>query len=73
MRYGIFADVHSNSEAFHAVIDSLKKENIDTYVSIGDIVGYGAEPSYCIELTKKITDKVIAGNHDLAAAGVFTT
>ena len=73
MRYGIFADVHSNSEAFQAVLDSLKKDNIDIYVSIGDIVGYGAEPSYCIELTKKITDKVVAGNHDLAAAGIFTT
>ncbi len=73
MRYGIFADVHSNSEAFHSVIDSLKKENIDIYVCIGDIVGYGAEPSYCIEITKEITGKVVAGNHDLAAAGVFTT
>lgn len=73
MRYGIFADVHSNSEAFQAVLDSLKRENIDTYICIGDIVGYGAEPSRCIELTRKLTDKIIAGNHDLAACGIFTT
>ncbi|MBU4377220.1 MAG: metallophosphatase family protein [Candidatus Omnitrophica bacterium] len=73
MRYGIFSDVHSNGEAFQTVITSLKEENIDIYICIGDIVGYGAEPSDCIDLTRKITDKVVAGNHDWASAGILTT
>jgi predicted phosphodiesterase len=73
MRYGIFSDVHSNTEAFLAVIDSLKKKDIDEYICIGDIVGYGAEPSECIGLTKKLTDKIVAGNHDWAAADIYTT
>ncbi len=73
MRYGIFSDVHSNLEAFTAVIDAYKKERIDKYICLGDIVGYAANPRECIELTKELADVIIAGNHDWAVAGRFNT
>jgi len=71
MRYAIFSDVHSNVEAFEAVISALKKEKADEYLCGGDIVGYGAEPSRSIEMTKKLTDKVVCGNHDWGSVGLF--
>jgi predicted phosphodiesterase len=71
MRYGIFSDVHSNLEAFDAVIRAMEDEEIDLYICAGDIVGYGADPSRCIELTKGLTNHVICGNHDWASVDLF--
>lgn len=71
MRYGIFSDVHSNLEAFESVIGALRREKIDTYICAGDIIGYGADPSHCIELTREFTSNVICGNHDWASVGLF--
>ncbi len=73
MRYAVFTDVHANLEALEAVlaeIDSLAKENpIDQIWFLGDLVGYGPNPNECIELLRKRTDVIIAGNHDWAAVG----
>lgn len=73
MRYGIFSDVHSNLEAFESVIAALKEERTDSCICAGDIVGYGADPSICIKLTKEFTPHVICGNHDWASIGMFDT
>ncbi|HOX54504.1 MAG: metallophosphoesterase family protein [Candidatus Omnitrophica bacterium] len=67
MRYGIFSDIHSNLEAFQAVIEAYKKENIDRYLCVGDIVGYGVDPGGCIDKIKQLDALTIAGNHDWAA------
>lgn len=71
MRYGIFGDIHGNIEAFKKVIEVYKKENIDKYFCVGDIVGYGANPSECIKEIKRLKAKIVSGNHDWAAAGIF--
>jgi len=71
MRYGIFSDVHSNLEAFRAVVKEMESDGAEKYICIGDIVGYGANPSECIALTKSLTDKVVCGNHDWASIGAL--
>jgi predicted phosphodiesterase len=71
MRWGIFSDIHSNLEAFRAVLAALAKEQIDKYLFLGDIVGYGADPSECIAEIKKLSPEIIAGNHDWASVGLF--
>lgn len=70
MRRAIFSDVHSNLEAYEAVLAALKTENIDKYYCAGDIVGYGAEPSACINITKELNPAIVAGNHDWGAVGL---
>lgn len=70
MRYGIFSDVHSNLEAFEAVIEALKIERIDNYLCIGDIVGYAADPKECIKKTKQLSPIIVCGNHDWASVGL---
>jgi len=72
MRYGIFSDVHSNLEALETVIKAYKSEKIDIYLCLGDVVGYGANPVECIQITKDIAQITIAGNHDWATAGLFS-
>ncbi len=68
MRIGIISDIHSNLEAFTAILEYARGENIDEYVCLGDIVGYGANPNECIDLMRNLTDKVVAGNHDFGVA-----
>lgn len=67
MRYAVLGDIHGNLEAFESVLEYLSNEHIDKYLVLGDIVGYGANPRECIDLTKKIATCVTAGNHDFAS------
>jgi predicted phosphodiesterase len=68
MRYGILSDIHSNLEALNAVLSFLKTQNVDGYISSGDIVGYGPNPNECVELFRELSPLWISvGNHDLAA------
>ncbi|HEA46912.1 MAG TPA: metallophosphoesterase [bacterium] len=70
MRYALFADIHSNLEAFLAVRKEFKKEKVDEYVCLGDIVGYAANPNECFKLTRELNPlTIIAGNHDWASVG----
>lgn len=69
MRYGIFSDIHSNLEAFSAAIEAYKNERIERYLCIGDIVGYAANPSECIDKVRELKAVIVAGNHDWGACG----
>ncbi|HGY92018.1 MAG TPA: metallophosphoesterase [Planctomycetes bacterium] len=69
MRYGILGDIHGNMEALDAVLQHLEAEKVDHYVSVGDIVGYGADPGPCLDRIREIGATVVAGNHDWAVVG----
>ena len=70
MRYAIFGDIHGNLEAYQAVLDIINKQKVDKCFCVGDIVGYGANPVGCIEITKKLGCVSVCGNHDWAAVGL---
>lgn len=72
MRCGIFSDIHSNLEALEAVIRAYKKESIDKYLCVGDVVGYGANPKECIKKVNSLAAVTIAGNHDWASVKLFS-
>ncbi len=65
-RYGIISDIHSNAEALDVALTTLEAEGVDKILCLGDIVGYGADPSVCIERIRALEEKacVICGNHD---------
>ena len=71
MRYAIFSDVHSNLSAFSNVLDYFKKQNIDKYVFVGDIVGYYTDINECIYSLRNLNPVCVAGNHDWAVIGKF--
>lgn len=73
MRYGIFGDIHGNYDALSAVLDVLDKEGADVLLCTGDVVGYGAEPSRCLQTVKERCLICLAGNHDHAACGKLDT
>lgn len=70
MRLAIISDIHANLEALNATLAEIEKQDIDTIVCLGDIVGYGADPSECIRLVRDQCDITIIGNHDVAAVNL---
>jgi diadenosine tetraphosphatase ApaH/serine/threonine PP2A family protein phosphatase len=70
MRYALIADIHANLAAFTAVLGDIKRRGgVVELWCLGDVVGYGPDPSQCIELLRKHKHICVAGNHDLAAIG----
>ncbi|MGR8951088.1 MAG: metallophosphoesterase family protein [Gammaproteobacteria bacterium] len=66
--FALLADIHANYPALECVLGYLKAENIQDGIILGDIVGYGPDPSECIERLQDSTFFMIKGNHDHAAA-----
>jgi predicted phosphodiesterase len=71
MKYLIFTDIHGNLEAFKAMLDFVEDKEIDHYLFLGDLVGYGASPNEIVEMIRKLEPlSLIRGNHDKAVAGL---
>jgi len=45
MRIALLSDIHSNYEAFSAVAADIASQNVDGVCILGDIIGYGSDPS----------------------------
>lgn len=70
MRIAVLADIHANREALDAVREAVAAEAPDRIVIAGDIVGYGADPAYAVEIAADyaaLGAHVVLGNHDQAA------
>jgi diadenosine tetraphosphatase ApaH/serine/threonine PP2A family protein phosphatase len=68
MRILILSDIHGNRVALEAVLADAGP--VDEVWSLGDIVGYGPEPSWCVNRILELGPTVsLSGNHDLAATG----
>ncbi len=66
MLYALLGDIHSNLHALQAVLDDLEEAGVERVLCVGDLVGYGAFPNECIELTRELDPLAVAGNHDWA-------
>jgi hypothetical protein len=64
MRFAIFSDIHSNLEALEAVMADARRRRCTDFVCLGDVVGYNANPSECIQLIRELDCPVVKGNHD---------
>lgn len=74
MRFGVFSDIHSNLEAFEAILAFFKKERIQSFLCPGDIVGYGPNPNECVQLVSGLKRlQITGGNHDYAVVGMKDT
>ncbi len=70
MRALILSDIHSNLEAFDAVLaDADARGGFDAVWFLGDLVGYGADPGPCVALLRGLPHLSVAGNHDHAVIG----
>lgn len=70
MKIIIFSDVHGNLEALRSALRFIERYPDARIYSLGDIVGYGANPKECISEIRKTVHISLAGNHDHAAIGL---
>ncbi len=73
MLYAILGDIHANYEALEAALQACEKLNVDRHYCVGDIVGYGADPSLCLQTLRELGCHSVAGNHDRAVTGKLDT
>jgi diadenosine tetraphosphatase ApaH/serine/threonine PP2A family protein phosphatase len=68
VRYAILSDIHGNLEALGAVLADAAGRT-DGVLCLGDVVGYGADPTACVDLVADRAEKVVGGNHEWAVTG----
>lgn len=73
MRYAVLSDIHANLEALEAVLDDARAQHCDDFVCLGDVVGYNANPSECLQRVRELGCPVVKGNHDEQASIAFST
>ncbi len=60
----ILSDIHGNLPALKAVLEDALSRGCTFFISLGDVVGYYAQPGECINLLKRHGAINILGNHD---------
>lgn len=69
MRYAIVSDLHSNLQAWNAVLADLTALKADKIICLGDVIGYGPQPRAVFESAYRHIDYFVLGNHDAVVAG----
>jgi predicted phosphodiesterase len=60
----VLSDIHGNLPALQAVLRAASSLGCNRVISLGDVVGYYAQPGQCIDLLKAHDATNIMGNHD---------
>ena len=63
-RTAIISDIHANYHALSAVIEDIRAMQCTDLVCLGDVVGYNAYPSECLDYVRELGCPVVKGNHD---------
>lgn len=70
MQIALISDIHGNLEALDAVLEDIdRKAPGAKIICAGDIVGYGPDPSACIERLAARAIPSVMGNHDEMVIG----
>jgi len=61
----IISDIHSNLEAFSAMLDDIQRRGVTEIICLGDVIGYGPNPRECLDLARDFR-LCLLGNHEEA-------
>lgn len=70
MRIALLSDIHANLQALEACIEHAERQQVHQFVFLGDLVGYGANPTEVLDVIMEQAERgaiVIQGNHDVMA------
>lgn len=65
-RIAILSDIHANLEALVSTLRSIADSSPDLVICLGDVVGYGPDPTACVEIIQQACNAIVVGNHDEA-------
>ena len=71
MRTALITDIHGNRESFAAVLADVAARGWERSALLGDIVGYGPDPEWCVDRAIGLVAAgaiCLQGNHDAAIA-----
>ncbi len=68
MLVAVLSDIHANYQALRAAVDLAEARGAERLVNLGDVVGYGPDPSACLDLVRAEFEISVLGNHDEAVA-----
>ena len=72
MKIALISDLHSNLEALQACLIKAKALNVEQYVCLGDMIGYGPDPVATLDIVMSLPNVVvIRGNHEEALFGPY--
>jgi len=69
MKIALFGDIHANYEALETVLADAQDQGCDSYICLGDVVGYNADPIACLEKIQSMGCPVVKSNHDEDTGG----
>lgn len=78
MRLAIISDIHEDIDSLRKILQKAESKGYDLLVCLGDISGYSLpyyaydnskNASACLALVREKCEIILAGNHDLHAAG----
>jgi predicted phosphodiesterase len=72
MKLAVISDIHGNLEALDAVLSDCRTRAVDEIICLGDVVGYGADPSACLQRVTQDCALTLMGNHEYAALGLVS-
>jgi diadenosine tetraphosphatase ApaH/serine/threonine PP2A family protein phosphatase len=61
----IISDIHSNLEAFSAVLDDIQRRDVTEIMCLGDVIGYGPNPLECLDRAREFR-LCLEGDHEEA-------
>ncbi|MBU3719543.1 MAG: metallophosphoesterase family protein [Burkholderiaceae bacterium] len=67
MRFALLSDLHANMPAVSACLADIETKRVDRIAILGDLVGYGPNPSEVVALCRRLQASgavVLRGNHD---------
>jgi diadenosine tetraphosphatase ApaH/serine/threonine PP2A family protein phosphatase len=67
MRLALLSDIHGNIQALDACLEHARQQRAERFAFLGDLVGYGADPSAVLERIMPLMADgaiVLKGNHD---------
>jgi diadenosine tetraphosphatase ApaH/serine/threonine PP2A family protein phosphatase len=70
MRLALLSDIHANLQALDACLEHAQAQRAERFAFLGDMVGYGADPSAVVDRIMQLTEEgavAIKGNHDAMA------
>ena len=63
-RIALFSDVHANLPALDAVLADIQNADVNEVYCLGDLVGYGPDPSGVIDRLRSLGIPTVRGNYD---------
>lgn len=63
-RIALYSDIHANLPALEVVLADIERAGVSERYCLGDLVGYGPDPSGVIARVQATGDPVVRGNYD---------